>query len=861
MKTSRILTRGRRAVAIAMAVAVGIFTSGADGRANANKWKPYADLLVRPTTNPNAIGEAHLFLPLWQNNDSLAFMDLRGLGDDDLTGEGNFGLGFRTMHGENWILGGYGFFDLHHSDRFDEEQDFIGGMIGIEAMSEDLDFNLNGYIPESDTGSLPSRSKVDMGSAGLSIERGAERALPGFDAEFGARLPLFGNDSMFWDTRAYVGGFYFDAPSFDSVAGPSGRVEMRLHDIPFLPEGSRFVVGGDVQWDRDRGTVGRGLVSMRIAFGESSGGSGPDGRLSKLERRMVDPIRRRAMTTRAGQKGSEVALNPATSAPITTVMFAEEVGDGPGDFDNPDSLDDAIANAGDDQIIVALGNTGDIDIAAIGTAMLTDGQILMGGGARVLVLGANSGQLVAFKAPGTRGTLADPTNTVDLLDLASNNTISGLDFSGGSQSIFGDDIGNLTVRDSMFMGFSDDGIDLSPDGTSGMFHAFRNTFVVTGSDGIDIATANGGQIEFTISDNRFEIEGDSGIDIEPDDTSGNHSAMGIIVGNTFMGADTGDGVFMNSLTNGSGIDVQIANNLFENLNAGVEIDADDTGTLVASISGNRFIDSDEGIHLDVEDHDDGDIFVTLDVTDNEFRGNSAPFFMDVNDADSDGDFEVQIVTNIVGNRFISNPGDAVSFVFDSDSDADDGGFFVTTLIQDNRFQNNLGDAVNVDVSDWDDASLTMSYTIIGNKFLDNTGSGIHMDVSDIDLDSDVVHLITEIRDNVFQNNAVDAIWIEIDDEVDLDAEIFDNSIFGTTGDGIHIDAFPDEPSFISIGGNTIKNVGGTGILLDVDDTTFSSEDGGVKKDNTVTGAGTTTDFSGSGNSGSISVNGADLTVP
>ena len=105
-------------------------------------------------------GDVEVFVPLWQDQDSLVFGNIRGkLGSDGDT-EGNFGLGYRTKIDGAWILGVNGYFDVLET-QFNNV--FYQGGIGLEALTEDFDFRVNAYFPGSDPKAIvggPSRVMV-----------------------------------------------------------------------------------------------------------------------------------------------------------------------------------------------------------------------------------------------------------------------------------------------------------------------------------------------------------------------------------------------------------------------------------------------------------------------------------------------------------------------------------------------------------------------------------------------------------------------------------------------------------------------------------------------------------------------------
>src|SRR5262245_11863723 len=71
-----------------------------------DKWGAHIDFEAKPGTRRN-LGEADLFMPLWQNGTSLLFGNLRGRLDNEGSHEGNLGLGLRRMLESGWNLGGY----------------------------------------------------------------------------------------------------------------------------------------------------------------------------------------------------------------------------------------------------------------------------------------------------------------------------------------------------------------------------------------------------------------------------------------------------------------------------------------------------------------------------------------------------------------------------------------------------------------------------------------------------------------------------------------------------------------------------------------------------------------------------------
>ena len=288
-----------------IALGVGAASAQETSEATGARWSAHGSLTARVGTERH-IGELDLFLPLWQDESSMLYGDLRAQTDDDGNQEGNAGLGFRKM-GESWILGGYGFFDYRKSD--ETGNSFMQGTLGVEALSETLDLRANVYIPEGGEKAAPSATGFDIVGGSLQMRAGFERALPGFDGEVGYRL--WGSQDGGKEVRAFAGGYYFDAADYDTVAGGRGRVEARLFDLGFLGEGSRFTLGAEVTQDNVRDTQGFAIARLTIPFGggRRSGRGGLDRRMTDYVVRDVDVI-----TGTAATGASEGASTP-TPAP------------------------------------------------------------------------------------------------------------------------------------------------------------------------------------------------------------------------------------------------------------------------------------------------------------------------------------------------------------------------------------------------------------------------------------------------------------------------------------------------------------------------------------------------------------------
>src|SRR5690349_22050640 len=133
---------------------------------DAAKWSPYVELGGMGGTR--SWGDVDIFLPLWQDQTSLLFGDLRGTFTTQSSQEGNFGLGYRTQIDPEWILGGYGYFDIQNSEN---DNLFYQATLGLEALSVDWDFRVNGYIPFNgggeDVGNNNGNLKISGNTIGI----------------------------------------------------------------------------------------------------------------------------------------------------------------------------------------------------------------------------------------------------------------------------------------------------------------------------------------------------------------------------------------------------------------------------------------------------------------------------------------------------------------------------------------------------------------------------------------------------------------------------------------------------------------------------------------------------------------------
>lgn len=119
--------------------AVGL--ASAFAYADEPKWQGHIEAEGKWGTE-RSLGELGLFLPAWQDDDTLVFGNLIGRFDEYGSSEGNFGLGLRRQMNDKWILGGYAFYDRR---RTENDNVFHQATIGLEALSENMEIRGNFY--------------------------------------------------------------------------------------------------------------------------------------------------------------------------------------------------------------------------------------------------------------------------------------------------------------------------------------------------------------------------------------------------------------------------------------------------------------------------------------------------------------------------------------------------------------------------------------------------------------------------------------------------------------------------------------------------------------------------------------------
>ena len=377
------------------------------------KWGPFIDLGGAVGTDRN-IGETDLFVPLLQDSRSMLFTDIRGRFDDRSSLEGNFGLGVRHMLASGWNLGGYVYYDRLKSAL---GNDFGQATVGAEALSLNWDARANFYHPLGPSiANLGSTSSTTAALSGTSVEvtttgtYSQEVAMQGFDGEIGWRVPIFAPDST-TQLRVYAGGYDFHADGVPTIAGPRGRLDLTIDQVPHLWHGARLDLGAEVQHDGPRGTQAFALLSLRIPLEIFA--SAPPSELTPMERRMEDPIVRDVdvvsqTRTEATPTVVETATETSGGSPITVISSASTTGA---------NLPTAVTNAGANSTVILSGS---FDTTAATT--LQSGQTVMGAGS--LTVKTPSGRTATLTT--SAATITYNNGALQAITMADNSKLTGM---------------------------------------------------------------------------------------------------------------------------------------------------------------------------------------------------------------------------------------------------------------------------------------------------------------------------------------------------------------------------------------------------------------------------------------------------
>lgn len=410
---------GPSSIAISLSLLASTALAG-----DAHKWHPHLEVGGKFSNSRN-IGETTVFVPLFQNETTLLFGDVRGRFDNNSSEEINVGAGVRKLFNDQFIIGGYGFYDLRNSEYGHQFQQIT---LGAEVLTEAFELRGNVYLPIGTTEySSAAGDTVALSGSSILFTEGQERALQGFDAEIGVKVPWTsltedGTDAL----RLYAGGYHFDDAGVDAISGPRFRAEYTLADL--VTPGSRLSINAEYQHDSPRGSQTFFGAKLRLPL---YGTAQPAGTLSPLEHRMTDTIQRDVdIVSSVGAYGStSVGVDAATGRKLSDVKVVEA--------SDETTLRAGIEGAEAGDIIFVQGPTGGIDLTS--PISLRAGQSV---GSGFNVIHPQTRRTASFGgALQLHGLNADQ----NMVHMTSDTSLSGFEITGGRHAVFADGADNVHI--------------------------------------------------------------------------------------------------------------------------------------------------------------------------------------------------------------------------------------------------------------------------------------------------------------------------------------------------------------------------------------------------------------------------------
>lgn len=553
-------------------------------------WGAHADIKGK-LGNDKSLGELELFVPVTQGPDSMFFLDLRFQLDDNNSEEGNFGLGYRKLIDNKWILGSYAFYDHRKSAT---NNDFHQVTIGTEALTEEYDARFNIYLAEDKEYLTAQKSLNQVIYSGIHLvhQTGGktveayEKAMSGFDAEVGWLLPWFKKQEI----RGYAGGYFFSRSGLEDISGPRGRLEVRFNDL-WGWAGSLFEIGGEVRHDSVRDTDYFVSARGRIPFGAVQ--KTVKSSLSGLNKRMLERVQRDPdiVIARQNKEISKPVINKILTSggnPITLTHIDSQGANGDGSYQAPyNTLEPAVPPTSD---IVLLYAGSDFSGESFSLAA---GQRLLG---ETVGHEVSTDQFGPISLPRVTSRTAMPiirNVTGTAVNLASDSEVSGISITDVTTALYGSNVG---------------GFDLN-----------RNR-IANSDEGIVIEGLMPGASTTQITENSFKDILIDGINI---DSSASGTVSANITGNQMQNIGTlfGSGIVL--FNEGQDMRVNIADNNISSSDEGILGINSASGTVSATVTNNQvrssdwdgiaFINDGDTVNLSLQNnHADGDIDNTIE---------------------------------------------------------------------------------------------------------------------------------------------------------------------------------------------------------------------------------------------------------
>lgn len=440
------------------------------------------------------------FIPIYQTpGTDVAFIDSRLiLATPNSALGGNINLGYRFFDPtRTWIYGAYAAYDYRNTGSAVFNQ--IG--LGLEGLSEQLDFRANGYLPVG-----TSRNLVGSGLSGANPQfqnnflllnrfQDFQVALSGFDAEVGTKLLALGDTGSL---RGYVGGYYYGGEGIPGFAGLRSRLVARPNQNSI----AALTLTTDSRFDT--------RLTFSIGVSLSPTPSNHSAPASSQLALLNGNVERQPSILVANQRVSNriTATNPATNQPFR-FLFVVPGATGTGTAENPAGSVATVINAQPNDIIYARG--GNDPGGFVLNPNVTLGGFAPAGGISLItnsiarnvntveagavqLPGSGAGGQLNFTGPITLGTnrvLSGPQPEFAFnggIVMGNNSTLTGLTVQNIGTAVLANGVNNFTIANNILRSQTTEGIRLqNVTGTS----TVTGNQVLQAADGIIVVNASG----------------------------------------------------------------------------------------------------------------------------------------------------------------------------------------------------------------------------------------------------------------------------------------------------------------------------------------------------------------------------------
>ena len=250
-----------------------------------DKWPMYLQLEGKKG-NFRDIARLSWMVPLWQDDTSMLFGDVRLMMDNRHDREANIGLGYRhivrdwDMGSDGIVLGAYAFFDRRKSSLGNK---YNQGTFGVEALGDYFKLSANYYMPQNKKYHVARRFNPSITRSGWNVvdkqvvftfntllnpTDDIERTLKGYDVELRGKIPV----TDVFNIWGGVGAYRFSRSGLHRN-GPMAMVDVELLDGLGI-DGSRASLG--FEYRKDKGFKANRYGVLKLTTPLAKVGKGKD---------------------------------------------------------------------------------------------------------------------------------------------------------------------------------------------------------------------------------------------------------------------------------------------------------------------------------------------------------------------------------------------------------------------------------------------------------------------------------------------------------------------------------------------------------------------------------------------------------